>query len=118
MKLGFYRRIAAAPSSESIASLEEELEDRCGPLPPPARLLLDIARLRVVGQEHGIARFALEKGGVLQMTLRDPAKATPFLRQRLRAELRLPEAGLAIVASPVRPGDAGAALYRFLELLA
>jgi len=117
LKLGFYRRIAAAGTPDAVASLEDELADRCGPAPEPVRRLLDVARLRVLGQDHGIARFAMETGGVLQMTLSNPELALPFLRQRLKRELRLPETGIAIVAAPVRPAEPVAALRRYLELL-
>jgi len=117
LKLGLYRRIAAARSHEVLASLEEELIDRCGPLSDAARRLFDVARLRVIGQENGIARFALETGGVLQMTLLDAERALPWLRSKLGSQLRQPEAHLAIVANPVRPPRPLVALRRYLELL-
>ncbi|MGQ0612723.1 MAG: transcription-repair coupling factor [Planctomycetaceae bacterium] len=110
LKLGLTRRIAGASSRGDLAALEAELVDRCGEPPPPARALLDVARLRIVGQEHGIARFSLEKGGVLQMALREPARALPFLRKHLGASLRLPQEGLAVVAEPVLPPTATRAL--------
>jgi len=118
LKLGFYRRIAAVSTMEELDALGEELVDRCGDLPEPAALLFDVARLRIVGQDHGIARFALERGGVLQMTLSDAARALPFLRRRLGRSLRQPEEHLAIVAEPVQPATPRAALARFLALLA
>jgi transcription-repair coupling factor (superfamily II helicase) len=114
LKLGFYRKIAAAPDRDALDAIAAELEDRCGPPPPAARRLLDVARLRVIGQDHGIGRFAVEAGGVLQMTLSDPARALPFLRGKLGSKLRLPEEGLAIVADAVRPADALAAFLRLL----
>jgi transcription-repair coupling factor (superfamily II helicase) len=118
LKLGFYRRIAAAMSEDSLDALREEIVDRCGPLPESAERLFDVARLRIIGQDHGIGRFAMETGGVLQMTLLDADRALPFLRRRLRASLRQPEAHLAIVAEPVRPARGREALRAFLELLA
>ena len=54
---------------------------------------------------------------MLQMTMSDPNKALPFLRERLGRSLRLPEGLLAIVAEPVRPAKGAAALAKFLELL-
>ena len=76
-----------------------------------------MARLRILGQDHGIGRFAMEVGGVLQMTISDEEKALPFLRQKLKGSLRQPEEGIAIVAEPVRPARPDAALDEFLRLL-
>ncbi|MHC4958071.1 MAG: transcription-repair coupling factor [Planctomycetota bacterium] len=117
LKLGFYRRIAAASSLADLDLLRDELADRCGALPEPAQRLFDVARLRVIGQDHAIARFGLETGGVLQMTIADADKAVPFLRARLGSALRLPEQNIAIHADPVRPPTGRAALARYLELL-
>ncbi|MFQ5845998.1 MAG: TRCF domain-containing protein, partial [Planctomycetota bacterium] len=117
LKLGLYRRIAAARSVRTLHAVEEELGDRFGPPPAPARLLLRVARLRVLGQEHGIGRFALEAGGVLQLTLDDPDRALPFLRRRLGRSLRLPEERLAILAEALDPPDPARALEILLERL-
>jgi len=117
LKLGLTRKIASAASPEELEAVRVEIEDRCGPLPPPVTALLDVARLRLVGQRHGIARFGLERGAVLQLALKDPARAVPFLRRALGASLRLPEEGLAIVAEPVHPPTAAAALATLLSRL-
>ncbi|MHC4932908.1 MAG: transcription-repair coupling factor, partial [Planctomycetota bacterium] len=117
LKLGFYRRIAAASSTEGLAALTDELTDRCGPLPDSARRLFEVARLRIIGQDFGIARFGMESGGVLQMAVSDPVKALPFLRRKLKGALRLPERNIAIVGEPVRPARPLAALAAYLRLL-
>ncbi|MFI5402162.1 MAG: TRCF domain-containing protein, partial [Planctomycetota bacterium] len=118
LKLGFYRRIASVATAADLLALRSEIVDRCGPLPETGERLFDVARLRILGQEHGIARFSMEKGGTLQMTMLDPVRALPFLRARLGRSLRLPEPPLAIVAEPVKPAVPQRALARFLELLA
>jgi transcription-repair coupling factor (superfamily II helicase) len=117
LKLGFYRRIASAAVPEDLVALKAEIEDRCGPLPETGERLFDVARLRILGQEHGIARFSMDRGGILQMTIPDPVRSLPFLRSRLGRSLRLPEERLAIVAEPVKPAEPECALARFLELL-
>ncbi|MCK6460769.1 MAG: transcription-repair coupling factor, partial [Planctomycetes bacterium] len=117
LKLGFYRRIASVATASDLDGLRAEIEDRCGSLPESGQRLFDVARLRIAGQEHGIARFSMEKDGTLQMSLADPARALPFLRAKLGRSLRLPEERRAIVAEPVKPPDPARALARFLELL-
>lgn len=117
LKLGFYRRIASAATPEDLVALKAEIEDRCGPLPETGERLFDVARLRILGQEHGIARFSVDRAGTLQMTILDPARALPFLRGKLGRSLRLPEPPLAIVAEPVKPAEPERALARFLHLL-
>jgi len=118
LKLGFTRKIAAADTLEALAAVREEIEDRSGPAPAPLRRLFDVARLRILGQRHGIGRFALERGGVLQLGLRDPERALPYLRRKLGRSLRLPEEGVAIVAEPVVPPTPEAALAALLRRLA
>ncbi|HEX5139027.1 MAG TPA: transcription-repair coupling factor [Planctomycetota bacterium] len=116
LKLGFYRRIASVATLEDLEGLRAELEDRCGSLPEGGQRLFDVARLRIVGQEHGIARFSMERDGTLQMSIGDPSRALPFLREKLGRSLRQPKDGLAIVAEPVKPAEPSLALARFLAL--
>ncbi len=118
LKLGFYRRIASVATASDLDGLRAEIEDRCGSLPESGKRLFDVARLRILGQEHGVARFSMERDGTLQMTVADPGRALPFLRGKLGRSLRQPRDGLAIVAEPVRPASPERALARFLDLLA
>jgi len=117
LRLGFYRRIAGARDAGELEALATEIADRCGPLPEEARLLFDVGRLRVLGQDHGIGRFSLETGGVLQIAYFDADRALPFLRGKLARSLRLPQEGLAVVAEPVEPHTPRAALAAFLARL-
>jgi len=76
-----------------------------------------VARLRVLGQDHGLGRFSMETGGVLQIAYFDEARALPFLRRKLGRSLRLPQEGLAVVAEPAEPPAPRAALAAFLSRL-
>ena len=46
LKLDLYKRIAAIETKEEASDMEEELEDRFGKVPPPAKNLIRIALLR------------------------------------------------------------------------
>ena len=77
VKLGFYRRLAAAADAKEIDALRAELRDRFGPLPAPVDTLLASAMLRVLG-----ARLAIEgilvRGEEARITFR--ADAAPRLK--------------------------------------
>ena len=59
MRLEAYRRLAAVRTEAEIEDVRTEWEDRFGPLPPPARALLDVARLRVECLRLGITDVAV-----------------------------------------------------------
>ncbi len=49
-----YRKLAQATDRAALRSLEKELRDRFGPVPPPVKLLLQVAELKVVASERGV----------------------------------------------------------------
>ena len=53
-KMHLYRRLSRADRLEEIDALREELEDRFGPLPPPAERWLAAARLKLLAGSLGI----------------------------------------------------------------
>ncbi|MCW5604721.1 MAG: transcription-repair coupling factor, partial [Burkholderiales bacterium] len=56
-RLVLYKRLANCDDGEQLQLLQEELVDRFGELPEPARTLLDCHRLRLLGKPLGIARI-------------------------------------------------------------
>ncbi len=54
-RMAMYRKLATTRTIEEIDAAEQELADRFGPLPESATNLLEIARLRVLAREAGIA---------------------------------------------------------------
>ena len=117
LRLGFYRRIAAAENLDQLDAIRTEVVDRCGPLPAEAALLFDVGRLRILGQQQGIARFSLETGGVIQLGLLEERKAIRFLRGKLGNSLRLPREALAVIAEPANPPTPRQALADLLSRL-
>jgi transcription-repair coupling factor (superfamily II helicase) len=47
-RLVLYRRMAAAHDEDELYAVGDELRDRFGDLPPPAQLLLEVMKLRVL----------------------------------------------------------------------
>ena len=77
VKLGFYRRLAAAVDPGEIDALRTEIRDRFGPLPPPVDTLLSAAMLRVLGGRLAIEGI-LVRGDEARITFR--ADAAPRLK--------------------------------------
>jgi transcription-repair coupling factor (superfamily II helicase) len=53
-RIEIYRKLAQATDKVGLSSLEQELRDRFGPLPPPLELLLQVAEVKVLAAERGI----------------------------------------------------------------
>jgi transcription-repair coupling factor (superfamily II helicase) len=64
-RLAFYKRLAGAVDDAEIEELRAELADRYGPLPEPARHLLDIVRIRVAARALGIEKIEAGEGRAL-----------------------------------------------------
>ncbi len=56
LRLNYYSRLAEARAMAQVDQLEEELRDRFGPLPEPARALLNAHRVRVWASERGYVK--------------------------------------------------------------
>ena len=70
IKLDIYRRLSRAAASSEIDGLAEELRERFGPLPPPAAVLLDLSRLRLLGAGLGLQNVNV-RGNEARLTYRE-----------------------------------------------
>ena len=59
LRLAAYRRVAETVSLSDVDDVEAEIRDRFGPLPAPARTLLDAARLRAELRTHEITDVSI-----------------------------------------------------------
>lgn len=98
VRLGLYKRIAAAAGPEGLDDLTAEIHDRFGPLPAPAQSLIRIAKLKLTARAIGIRRLDLgPQGGSVTFEERnsiDPATLVRLVQQapreyRLEGPLRL-----------------------------
>jgi transcription-repair coupling factor (superfamily II helicase) len=60
LRLAIYQRISQADEEATVGAIEQELRDRFGPLPPAARNLLWVVRLRLLATVAGIGSVQTE----------------------------------------------------------
>ncbi|MBM3357192.1 MAG: transcription-repair coupling factor [Betaproteobacteria bacterium] len=111
-RLVLYKRCANCGTPEELDALREELVDRFGLLPEPARTLLETHRLRILGKPLGIARIdATDSAIQLQFVKQPPIEPVKVLdlvqsrrnyrlagQDRLRIELALPDVRARVAA--------------------
>jgi len=105
LRLSFYKKLATAQTSEQIDRLLEEIVDRFGKPPPQAQTLIDVHRLRVLGQPYGVVKVDAAPG-VTSLSFRpnppiDPMRIIELIQknrhiklagnEKLRIERALPE---------------------------
>ncbi|MEX0867743.1 MAG: transcription-repair coupling factor [Pirellulales bacterium] len=95
MKLDMYRRLSRTTTHDDVDAVREELLDRFGPPPVPARHMLAIAHLRIDAAGWGIKSIHFEQNAVVF------GYGSPKLIQELRAKskgvVRLLDDGTAVV---------------------
>ena len=64
-RVEIYKRAADLEDPRQIADLEDELRDRFGPVPEPARRFLKIAQLRAIASRLGISSIRLGKSNIV-----------------------------------------------------
>jgi len=104
-RLRLYKRLADSGTLDELDAMREELVDRFGELPEPARALVESHRLRILARPLGVARIdathetlalqfgadaAVDRGRVIALV-----QGRPALRlsgpDRLRLEAKMPE---------------------------
>ncbi|MDQ3856131.1 MAG: transcription-repair coupling factor, partial [Chloroflexota bacterium] len=58
-RLRLYRRLAAVASERDLRTVQDELRDRFGPLPEPAKHLIGLIELKLLASEAGVTAIAL-----------------------------------------------------------
>ncbi len=71
-RLIIYKRLANCKTAEEITQLAEELIDRFGLLPEPAKTLLEGHKLRLAAKMLGVSRLDISQDGVLLQFIKNP----------------------------------------------
>jgi len=64
-RLSFYKRLASAPDHDEVERLRGEIQDRYGPLPSAACILLDLIHVKVRLRRMRIREARLAEGGLM-----------------------------------------------------
>jgi transcription-repair coupling factor (superfamily II helicase) len=104
-RLSLYKKLASCSDEESLEALREELIDRFGRLPPPARALLETHRLRLVAERLGVRKIDASAEAIgLQFgsdTPVDPGRVIQLLQRDKRLRLAAPDRLRLSVATPL-----------------
>jgi len=71
-RLVLYKRLANCQADDELERLTEELVDRFGPLPDPARVLLECHKLRIQGAPLGVQKIDAAPGGIVVQFIPQP----------------------------------------------
>src|SRR5213075_1814989 len=100
-RLSIYKRLADAESREALEALAEELIDRFGEMPDPARALIACHQVRLAARPLGVARVDATHEAVQLQFIKNPpldgSKVIEFIRKKGRAARR--------PGSPARRGE-------------
>src|SRR6185436_10147017 len=111
-RLVLYKRLANCETQEELDALREELTDRFGVAPEPARALTDSHRLRILGKPLGVTRIdATDSAIQLQFVPKPPIEPAKVLKlvqtrrnyklagqDRLRIDAALPDVRARVAA--------------------
>ena len=88
-RLSLYKRLADTETREQLDLLREELVDRFGELPEPARALLESHQVRIAARPLGVARIDATHESVQLQFVKNPpidgARVIEFIRRKGRA---------------------------------
>ncbi len=71
-RLVLYKRLANCQSEDELERLTEELVDRFGPLPEPARVLLECHKLRIQGAPLGVQKIDASPSSITVQFVPEP----------------------------------------------
>jgi transcription-repair coupling factor (superfamily II helicase) len=119
-RLVLYKRLASVQHAEDLTALQEELIDRFGSLPDPARALLDTHRLRLAAKTLGIMKVDASGDAILLQFVPqppiDPGRIIQLIQTRRDLKLAGENRLRWTVASPA-PEVRAANVITFFNLL-
>jgi transcription-repair coupling factor (superfamily II helicase) len=96
-RIEIYRKLAQATDKAALDSLQKELRDRFGPLPPAVELLLSVGELKILASEKSVTAIEVEadklkitrRGDYIQLGGKFPRLTKKEAKARLKEIKRL-----------------------------
>jgi transcription-repair coupling factor (superfamily II helicase) len=96
-RIEIYRKLAQATDKAALDSLQKELRDRFGPLPPAVELLLSVGELKILASEKAVTAIEVEedklkitrRGDYIQLGGKFPRLTKKEAKARLKEIKRL-----------------------------
>ncbi len=121
-RLVLYKRLANCNTLDELDAMHEELIDRFGLLPPQAKTLIDVHRLRILAREVGVARIDAHSDAItLQFVPQppiDPARIIELIQKKKHYKLAGQDKLKVTLATADAEKRARAVQEIFRELLA
>ena len=109
-RMMIYKRLAGTGKYEAIDAIEEELIDRFGPLPEPARYLMDLTRVKFLASGLGVVLVQIRAAGHRSATPEALRQAAEVPRDPSTAPRSVPELGMPRTVSSASPTGWGRAV--------
>ncbi|WP_371514963.1 TRCF domain-containing protein, partial [Mycobacterium sp. 1164966.3] len=117
LRLEGYRRLASAGDDAAVAAVVDELTDRYGPLPEPARRLVAVARLRLLCRAAGITEVSAPSAATVRLSPMNLPDSAQVRLKRIHPGASY-RATTSTVQVPIpRAGGVGAPRIRDVELV-
>jgi transcription-repair coupling factor (superfamily II helicase) len=115
-RLALYKRLAAAREDNDVDRLQADAEDRNGHLPPSARNLFDMTRLRLVAERAGVKSVDVVEAKLqIRFLEKPPVEPQRILEMLARERGSLTPSGMMILPAPEKAVDRIRAVRTILE---
>lgn len=117
LRLEAYRKIAGVRDAKGVTRVRDELVDRYGPLPEPAKRLLTLAALRAAARRWGVTEISATPRRTVRLAPVSLTDAGEVRLQRLRPDITVNAAAEAVELPMPRTEDLVAWLAGELKAL-
>jgi transcription-repair coupling factor (superfamily II helicase) len=116
-RLSLYKKLASCNDEDGLSALQEELIDRYGRLPEPARALIETHRLRLAAERVGIKKIDASSEAIVLAFVPDPPIDRAKLIALLQRDRSMRLAGPDRLRIDAKTADLDARLQRLRAVL-